>query len=184
VTDGSGELRFLNEDGNENQTLYDVSAWLNYFLEGKTVIEGTDGGDMIQGSDASEQILASGGDDSIAAGGADDLVYGSWGNDTVFGDGGNDSGGDDERWRSDIGRRSSGGEDGPSSRPLSPKPPMPPPPQARVRVRYCEFSHRWCVATKVTEFGSTKPSRNRWRRGAILALQKKYITTFSREIIK
>lgn len=101
-----------------------------------------------------------------------------------FGDGGNDSGGDNGRWRSDIGRQSSGGEDGPSSRPLSPKPPMPPPPQARVRVRYCEFSHRWCVATKVTEFGSTKPSRNRWRRGAILALQKKYITTFSREIIK
>ena len=82
--------RFLNEDGNENQTLSDVSAWLNYFYLGKTITYGTDNGDVIDGTDGAEHILGEGGDDVINAGGDNDLVYGGWGDDTINGGDGDD----------------------------------------------------------------------------------------------
>jgi Ca2+-binding RTX toxin-like protein len=99
--------RFLNEDGDANQTLVDVSAWINYFYGGKTLIYGTGNGDEINGTDASEHIIADSGNDVIDAGGASDLVYGGWGCDIIFGGLGEDilygQGGNDQL---------DGGEDG------------------------------------------------------------------------
>lgn len=82
--------RFLNEDGNENQTLSDVSAWLNYFYLGKTITYGTDNADVIDGTDAGEQLLGEGGDDVLNAGDGDDLLYGGWGDDILNGGAGTD----------------------------------------------------------------------------------------------
>ena len=82
--------RFLNEDGNSNQTLSDVSAWLNYFYGGKTITYGTDAGDKITGTTASEHILGEDGNDSIDGGGGGDLIYGGWGDDQVKGGAGTD----------------------------------------------------------------------------------------------
>lgn len=82
--------RFVNEDGDANQTLVDVSAWLNYFQGGKTLTYGTDNSDTITGTDASEHIVAGGGDDIVEAGGEADLIYGGWGRDTLHGGDGDD----------------------------------------------------------------------------------------------
>lgn len=82
--------RFLNEDGNENQTLSDVSAWLNYFYLGKAITYGTDSADVIDGTDAGEQLLGEGGDDVLNAGDGSDLLYGGWGEDILNGGAGAD----------------------------------------------------------------------------------------------
>ncbi|MBK8085133.1 MAG: hypothetical protein IPK28_15680 [Devosia sp.] len=99
--------RFLNEDGDANQTLVDVSAWINYFYGGKTLIYGTGNADEINGTDASEHIVADSGNDEIDAGGGADLIYGGWGCDVILGGAGEDllygQGGND---------RLDGGEDG------------------------------------------------------------------------
>lgn len=92
--------RFLNEDGDLNQTLEDVATWLNFFYNEATIVEGGWGEDLLDGDERSEQINALGGDDVINAAGGDDLVSGSWGDDTIdggdgndiiYGDGGNDA---------------------------------------------------------------------------------------------
>ena len=82
--------RFQNEDGNQNQTLSDVSAWLNYFYLGKAITYGTDSADVIDGTDAGEQLLGEGGDDVLNAGEGDDLLYGGWGDDILNGGAGSD----------------------------------------------------------------------------------------------
>ena len=82
--------RFLNEDGDANATLSDVSTWLNFFLNESVIVNGDGNANTITGSDDKEQINASGGNDTVNAGGGNDLVYGSWGNDTLNGDAGND----------------------------------------------------------------------------------------------
>ena len=82
--------RFLNEDGNENQTVADVATWLNYFYKGTPLLDGTDGSETIDGSNSAEEIVGRGGNDTINAGGGDDLVEGGYGDDVINGGSGND----------------------------------------------------------------------------------------------
>lgn len=82
--------RFLNEDGDENQTLADVSAWLNALYAGKTLVQGTERGDRINGTSGSEHILGEDGNDTVDGGGGGDLIYAGWGDDSVRGGGGTD----------------------------------------------------------------------------------------------
>ena len=98
---------FLNEDGNNNQSLSDVSGWLNYFLSDRRLTVGTWNGDTFVGNDEADQVLAYGGNDVIDGAGGSDLLDGSWGRDTLRGGSGADllDGGFDD----DI---LDGGEDG------------------------------------------------------------------------
>lgn len=82
--------RFLNEDGNANATLSDVSSWLNVFYNQAVLVNGDGGSNAINGSDDKEQINAGGGNDTVNAGAGNDLIYGGWGNDTIDGGAGND----------------------------------------------------------------------------------------------
>ncbi len=84
------EGRFLNEDGNDNASLSDVAAWLNYFYKGATLINGTGSGDSIDGDDDAEDIEGNNGNDVINAGGGNDLINGDHGNDNIQGGTGND----------------------------------------------------------------------------------------------
>lgn len=91
--------RFLNEDGDLNQSLADVASWLNFFFNEGTLIEGDWGDDYLDGDERSEQINGWGGDDTLLGAAGDDLLYGSWGDDYLDGGEGNDilysEGGDD-----------------------------------------------------------------------------------------
>ena len=82
--------RFLNEDGDANATLADVSTWLNFFLNESVIVNGDGNANAITGGDDKEQINASGGNDVVNAGGGNDLVYGGSGSDTIDGGAGND----------------------------------------------------------------------------------------------
>jgi Ca2+-binding RTX toxin-like protein len=98
---------FVNEDGNANASLSDVSSWINYFLNGRRIIDGSWNNDVILGSEAAEQVVAYGGEDWIETFAGNDLLDGNWGADSLFGGAGMDildgSWGDD--WLD-------GGEDG------------------------------------------------------------------------
>jgi Ca2+-binding RTX toxin-like protein len=82
--------RFLNEDGDLNQTLDDVATWLNFFYNEATVVEGGWGDDVLVADERTSQINAGGGDDSVSGGIGNDLIYGSWGDDSIDGGAGND----------------------------------------------------------------------------------------------
>ncbi|MFM8606020.1 MAG: hypothetical protein ACKOBY_10960, partial [Cyanobium sp.] len=81
---------FLNEDGDRNQSLSDVSGWLNYFLSNRRLSLGSDAGETITGTEESEQVLARGGDDVVDGFGGSDLLDGGWGNDLLRGGSGAD----------------------------------------------------------------------------------------------
>jgi Ca2+-binding RTX toxin-like protein len=81
---------FLNEDGDTNQSLSDVSGWLNYFLSDRRLTLGSEAGETIVGNEESEQVLARGGNDLVDGGGGSDLLDGGWGNDILRGGGGAD----------------------------------------------------------------------------------------------
>ncbi|MEB3317570.1 MAG: calcium-binding protein [Cyanobacteriota bacterium] len=81
---------FLNEDGNQNAALGDVSSWLNYYLNDQTQIIGTGENDRIQGTDVAEQLVGRDGNDRLEGSGGNDLLDGSWGDDTLLGGDGND----------------------------------------------------------------------------------------------
>ncbi len=85
----SGE-NFLNEDGNNNQSLSDVSAWLNYFLVSSRLTVGTWGADVFIGNEEADQVLGYGGDDVIDGQGGADLLDGGWGHDSLLGGAGAD----------------------------------------------------------------------------------------------
>jgi Ca2+-binding RTX toxin-like protein len=82
--------RFLNEDGNQNAQLSDVSAWLNAFVMGAELIQGGGGGDTIRGTDAAEVLSGRGGRDTLLGGAGNDLLLGGEGSDALFGEAGND----------------------------------------------------------------------------------------------
>ena len=82
--------RFLNEDGNPNATVSDVTTWLNFFYEQAVIVAGDGDANDVHGDGRNEQINAGGGDDTVAAGAGNDLVFGSWGNDALSGEDGND----------------------------------------------------------------------------------------------
>jgi Ca2+-binding RTX toxin-like protein len=81
---------FLNEDGNTNQTLGDVSGWLNAFLSDRRLTLGTEASDTLLGDGSEDQLLGRGGNDVIEAGDGGDLLDGGWGNDTLRGGAGAD----------------------------------------------------------------------------------------------
>ncbi len=101
-----GEV-FVNEDGDRNQSLSDLSSWVNYFLNTARLTVGTDAGEVLVGNDDRVQLLGNGGEDLLQAGAAADLLDGGWGRDTLQGGAGSDllEGGFDED-------RLDGGEDG------------------------------------------------------------------------
>ena len=81
---------FLNEDGNRNAALGDVSSWLNFYLNDRVQIVGTGGNDLLVGTDVAEQLVGREGNDFLEGAGGDDLLDGSWGDDTLQGGSGND----------------------------------------------------------------------------------------------
>jgi len=81
---------FLNEDGNRNAALGDVSSWLNFYLNDRTQIVGTGGNDQLVGTDVAEQLVGRDGNDLLYGAAGDDLLDGSWGDDTLLGGSGND----------------------------------------------------------------------------------------------
>ncbi|MBM5818194.1 MAG: hypothetical protein FJ083_16975, partial [Cyanobacteria bacterium K_Offshore_surface_m2_239] len=80
----------LNEDGDRNAALGDVSSWLNFYLNDRVQILGTSGSDTIIGTDLAEQLVGREGNDRLEGGGGNDLLDGSWGEDTLLGGAGND----------------------------------------------------------------------------------------------
>ena len=113
--------RYVNEDGNLNQTLADVAGWLNYFLNGRTVVWGTDGDDGLGsgeysarfGGAANETYFGGAGNDGIWAGEGDDIVNGGTGDDQSGGGLGNDrllgEEGNDRLWGEEGRDRLNGG---------------------------------------------------------------------------
>lgn len=101
---------YFNEDGNTNASLIDVAGWLNYFLNGRSVVWGTDADETLGTSDydqafglaRSETFYAGLGDDDIWAGLGADRIFGGAGNDREGGGEGNDrmlgEGGNDILW--------------------------------------------------------------------------------------
>ncbi len=91
---------FVNEDGDTNQSLSDVSGWLNYFLSDRRLIVGTSDADAISGNEEADQVRARSGDDVVDGMGGSDLLDGGWGKDTLRGGEGSDvlDGGFDSDW--------------------------------------------------------------------------------------
>ena len=100
--------RLVNEDGALNQPVARVAGWLNHFINGVTLVEGSDQADRLTSGAYSadfagaenELWLAGGGDDRVRAGlGADtiqggtgaDLLLGEAGDDEIQGEAGNDA---------------------------------------------------------------------------------------------
>ncbi|HBH72579.1 MAG TPA: hypothetical protein DDY43_03865, partial [Synechococcales bacterium UBA10510] len=81
---------FLNEDGNRNAALGDVSSWLNFYLNDRIQIVGTGGNDQLVGTNDAEQLVGRDGNDLLDGAAGDDLLDGSWGDDTLLGGSGND----------------------------------------------------------------------------------------------
>lgn len=91
---------FVNEDGNNNQSLSDVSGWLNYFLADSRLTVGTTNSETLVGNEQNDQVLASSGDDVVDGLAGDDLLDGGWGKDTLRGGSGSDllDGGFSDDW--------------------------------------------------------------------------------------
>ena len=123
--------RFVNEDGNQNEEVADVAGWINYFLNGRNIVFGTNTDDMMGSGDyslavaaASNEIFQAGagndkiwahtGHDKIYCGTGDDEAGGGTGNDTIWGDAGIDviygEQGDDTLYGGDDADQIGGGE--------------------------------------------------------------------------
>jgi Ca2+-binding RTX toxin-like protein len=91
--------RYVNEDGDANETTRDVAGWLNFFLNGKSTVFGSNTGETLHSGMYSDQFAAArnetfwagGGDDEIWADVGSDKVYGGDGNDVSGGGSGNDT---------------------------------------------------------------------------------------------
>ena len=81
---------FVNEDGNTNQSLSDVSGWLNYFVNDIRLTTGTGDADTLIGNDGADQFVAYGGHDLLQGEGGADLLDGGWGRDSLLGGSGSD----------------------------------------------------------------------------------------------
>ena len=81
---------FVNEDGNINQSLSDVSGWLNYFVNDIRLTTGTGDADTLIGNDGADQFVAYGGHDLLQGEGGADLLDGGWGRDSLLGGSGSD----------------------------------------------------------------------------------------------
>jgi Ca2+-binding RTX toxin-like protein len=87
--------RYVNEDGQSNETTSDVAGWLNYYLNGKSTVLGTDESEDI-GSGEYSAYYAGARNEFFYAGGGDDRVWADIGNDTVMCGDGNDEGSGNE----------------------------------------------------------------------------------------
>lgn len=100
--------RYANEDGNNNERIADVAGWLNFFLNGRTVVFGSAASETLYSGEysayfaaaAHETFRAGAGNDSIWADVGNDVVLageghdesgGGLGNDRLWGEAGNDS---------------------------------------------------------------------------------------------
>ncbi|THD82216.1 calcium-binding protein [Aliigemmobacter aestuarii] len=89
--------RYYNEDGNDNERAADVAGWLNYFLNGRTMVYGSDAAEELVGRSYSNVFAAARNETYIAGGGADS-VWADLGNDLILLGAGNDlAGGGDGR---------------------------------------------------------------------------------------
>lgn len=110
ITDG----RYVNEDGNSNETTADVAGWLNYFLNGENVVFGGGGNDDL-GSGVYSEYFAAARNETFMAGAGNDQIWADVGNDKVYGGDGNDrSGGGKghDRLYGEMGNDTLWGEDG------------------------------------------------------------------------
>lgn len=90
--------RFVNEDGNPNETVADVAGWLNYFVNGVNVVHGSAADDELGSGRYSpslagaqnETFLAGRGNDSVWADAGNDIVWAGTGHDKVGGGLGDD----------------------------------------------------------------------------------------------
>ncbi|MCB1347171.1 MAG: hypothetical protein KDK11_00450, partial [Maritimibacter sp.] len=83
--------RVLNEDGNANATLVDLSHWLTYYLTGgESYYFGTNGDDTVRGHILDDVLVLGKGDDSGAGDDGDDTIKGAGGDDHIAGDDGHD----------------------------------------------------------------------------------------------
>lgn len=81
--------RYVNEDGNENELARDVAGWLNYFLNGKSAVYGTEAAESL-GSGEYSSAFAAARNETFWAGGGNDSIWADLGNDTVYGGDGYD----------------------------------------------------------------------------------------------
>ena len=65
---------FLNEDGDTNQSLSDVSSWVNAFLNNSRFTIGTSSADVLAGNDERDQLLGNSGSDLLQGNGNADLL--------------------------------------------------------------------------------------------------------------
>lgn len=107
--------RYANEDGNDNERLADVAGWLNYFLNGRTVVFGSGGDDRLSSGSYSAAFATARNETFLAGAGADeawgdrgnDILRMGTGNDTAGGGTGHDrlfGGAGDDRLYGDAGR--------------------------------------------------------------------------------
>lgn len=81
----------LNEDGDENASLEDVSHWLTYYMTGgDSYYLGTKGNDEVYGHILDDTLLLGAGRDYGSGEGGDDVLRGGAGRDTLSGDDGHD----------------------------------------------------------------------------------------------
>jgi Ca2+-binding RTX toxin-like protein len=97
VADGIYHLGFeiqgdniLNEDGDPNASLSDLSKWLNHFMLNTKLVDGTDGDDRINDGRGNQQVDAGNGNDVVTTGRGKDLIDGGDGDDKIDGGAGND----------------------------------------------------------------------------------------------
>jgi Ca2+-binding RTX toxin-like protein len=84
--------RFVNEDGDQNEEVDDITGWLNYFLTGVNRVFGTAAADELYSGEYSAQFAAAR-NETFTGGGGDDAIWAGDGNDTVYGGIGNDRSG-------------------------------------------------------------------------------------------
>jgi len=83
---------YFNEDGNDNQTARDVAGWLNFFLNGHSVVHGTVGNNMLGSGTCSDYFVAAR-NETFLAGAGNDRIWSDIGNDTVWTGTGDDEAG-------------------------------------------------------------------------------------------
>jgi len=81
---------FLNEDGDANQSLSDVSIWLNEIMKGVVTIRANGGSDPVTWTESAVQVIDCGGSRTITTGDFNDYVSTTWSSDTIFTGGGDD----------------------------------------------------------------------------------------------
>lgn len=80
---------YYNEDGNDNEAIADVAGWLNWFLNGRSVVWGGAGHDAL-GSGRYDGPLAAARHETFFGGAGNDSLWSDRGDDILFGEDGDD----------------------------------------------------------------------------------------------